>query len=102
MGFSVVSLVELVYFAILRPYFCRFYYSGGRKINSKVIPTISKVVCKNQQKQWPISWFHGYGMGLIHQPNQLKSAHQKIYRNRIIVANKCKPTSYPNVFPYID
>lgn len=99
MGFSVVSLVELVYFAILRPYFCRFYHSGDRKINSKIIPTISKLVCKNQQKQWPISWFHGYGMrSIIHQTNQLKSAHHKIYRNRIIVANKCKP----NVFPYID
>lgn len=50
MGFSAVSIIELIYFMLLRPFMTR---SFNRMPSKKMSNTISKLVSAKRQK-WPV------------------------------------------------
>lgn len=59
MGFSVVSMVEIIYFISLRPTCRQFDYkrdSKHTKNTSQKHQTISKLLSKNQSQIWSHTW----------------------------------------------
>lgn len=104
MGFSVVSVVEILYFISLRLY-CRRYYGGrGSKHPPKNVNTISKLVSKNQRQVWPYVWTHDQNTNrsIKNNNNSMLPAYNRFYRQRIIRVNGWKPTSDAVAYPYLD
>lgn len=93
MGFSVISVVELIYFIALRPFFRRFYRENK---DSKEIQAISK---PHQQQQWA----RAYEMDPIKRySNTFHPSHYKFDNGRVFQENGYKPPSYPLPYPYVD
>lgn len=95
MGFSVVSVVEILYFITLRLY-CRRYYGDRRlkNIRNKKVNTISRLISKNQRHVWPFVWNHAQNVNQI-KPN-------KQFNQRDVQANGWKAPTPTIVYPYLD
>lgn len=101
MGFSVISVVELIYFIALRPFFRRFYRGSVENKDSKEIQAISK---PHQQPQW----IRAYEMDPIKRhTNTFHPSHYKFNHGRVFQGSGYKPPSYPLPsyplpYPYVD
>ncbi|XP_055319534.1 pickpocket protein 28-like [Sitodiplosis mosellana] len=106
MGFSAVSLVEMLYFISLRLY-CRRYYGGrGSKHLSKRVDTISRLISKNHRHIWPFVWTHSQNMDRIkNNNNSMLSAYDysRRYHHRGVQVNSgWKAPTETAVYPYLD
>lgn len=104
MGFSVLSVVEILYFITLRPY-CRRYYGGkhSKNASSKKVDTISGLVSKNQ-RHWPFAWTHAQN---VDQKKNNNSMLQQAYNRRHVnhpngQTNGWKAPTPTIVYPYLD
>lgn len=99
MGFSVVSLVEILYFITLRPNFRRFYngkHSKQSKNATQNLHTISKLISTNQSHNWPYAWSHDRShVGT--RINPTLSSHSRNDQN-IHAAKFWKPTTFTHWF----
>lgn len=104
MGFSVVSVVEILYFITLR-LFCRRYYGGrhSKNIRNKKINTISRLISKNQRNVWPFVWNHAQNVDQIKiNNNSMLQAYSRQLKQHGVQANGWKAPTPTIVYPYLD
>lgn len=97
MGFSVVSLVEILYFISLRLYCRQFYYKKLAKQNAKPIDTVPNVISKNHVNFAPMKVQHYSTFSTFN-----RYFNHDRQNNGNVPASVWKVPNQSVVFPYLD
>lgn len=104
MGFSALSMIEILYFISLRLY-CRQHYGGrhSKKFAPKKIDTISRLITKNQ-RHWPFVWSHAQNVDQIKNNNNsmLQAYKSRRFNQQSIRTNGWKAPTPTLAYPYLN